>query len=1056
MSLEPNAQDVADRSADFRRYDAPNDLVDAAVRAVDQTADGLGERCPNLARVLRQRPADGPPLMAGAFAYFFRQTVEKDAALFRGLTFDKLRQLEVQLHAVLEEVSRGLEDLGKRFDERLDDVVKRLEDLILAAHRATLDVHAALNQLASQHLDHTDEIRLLLQQVQKQLEHAGQRPGEVRPRDTLSIRSEDEKRAVRQLLARFRQLPAEEQQQVPALLNGLGRLQVGAGDFGGARQTFSEVACTVGDSRARAEARYNAFRAALEERKWEEALTAVREAAALDTARFAPFPLQRYEPRRILGAGGFGTAYQCYDRYLRVEVVVKVFHIADLDRTPEELFAEAHILRGLRHPNIIEVLDCNYADPSTSARPYLVMDYFPGGSLEAFVREQGPLVPADLVALARQIAGAIQASHAQGVLHRDLKPENVLVRKEGERWQVKVIDFGLALRREPIETSVARAKEDPTLLGNSVAGTMRYAPPEQMGVVHDTQGRRVRVGPYSDVYAFGKLCCHALFRSTEPKRRQWATIPEGLADLLERCIEQELEQRHPDFEPIIHSLATLDLVEAEGSQKEQAEVEARRQAEEAERQRRKQQEIEAERRAADEAERKRVIAEQRDHEATQRRQQGESLLVTTYREMLERTQDNLTSEDMNRLGTIASDHGIALDQANAVLRPIKADYARRVEANKAKQLEADRKADGEKRQQQEATLLRQQGEGKLAEAHRQAFDHSNGKHRGDVGDLCRQYDIPDERANAILREVWDKWQLDHRTPKDPTTGDATQHRALNCTTCDGVSAADVRHAQEAWAKYLKREIEETVDIGNGVNITFVLVPPGKFLMGSPEDEDDRNDDETLHEVTLTEPFYLSKYPVTQEQYEALVGFNPSEFKGATFPVESVNWEEAQDYAARLTKKLNDKQLYRLPTESEWEYACRGGRAASKPFGIGDGHSLSSLAANFDGNYPYGGADEGPDLESTCDIGSYPANALGLFDMHGNVWEWCADWDGPYPTREVTNPSGSSGGSDRVSRGGSWFDFAWDCRAANRKCTEPSFREDILGFRLARSLPSVSK
>jgi formylglycine-generating enzyme required for sulfatase activity len=240
-------------------------------------------------------------------------------------------------------------------------------------------------------------------------------------------------------------------------------------------------------------------------------------------------------------------------------------------------------------------------------------------------------------------------------------------------------------------------------------------------------------------------------------------------------------------------------------------------------------------------------------------------------------------------------------------------------------------------------------------------------------------------------------------------------------------------------------------------MVFVLVPPGKFRMGSPIYEAGRRDDETLHEVTLTEPFYLGKYPVTQAQYEALTGNNPSKFKGAMFPVEMVRWEDARDYADKLTKKRSDKHLYRLPTEAEWEYSCRGGRPSSKPFGIGDGSTLSSREANFIGNYPYGGAEKGPYLKSTCDVGSYSANALGLFDMQGNVWQWCADWLGPYPVGDVTNPAGpSSEGSRRVLRGGSWNDYGRGCRAANRLRFAPKDPDCSDGFRLARSLPSDSK
>jgi formylglycine-generating enzyme required for sulfatase activity len=271
---------------------------------------------------------------------------------------------------------------------------------------------------------------------------------------------------------------------------------------------------------------------------------------------------------------------------------------------------------------------------------------------------------------------------------------------------------------------------------------------------------------------------------------------------------------------------------------------------------------------------------------------------------------------------------------------------------------------------------------------------------------------------------------------------------LNCTGKDGVSAAEVRRAQEAWAKYLGRRVEETIEVGDGVKMSFVLVPPGKFLMGSPEDEKDREKDETFHEVILTEPFDLGKTEVTQAQYTALGLEDPSHFKGDDLPVESVSWTEARDWADKLSKKRGDRCLYRLPTEAEWEFACRGGRSSSKPFGVGDGRALSSRGANFNGDKPYGGAAKGPYLESTRKVASYPANALGFYDLHGNVFEWCADWFALSPSSPVTNPAGPPQGDGRVMRGGCWDSDAWGCRAAYRAPSLERWRG--AGFRLARS------
>jgi serine/threonine protein kinase/formylglycine-generating enzyme required for sulfatase activity len=280
---------------------------------------------------------------------------------------------------------------------------------------------------------------------------------------------------------------------------------------------------------------------------------------------------------------------------------------------------------------------------------------------------------------------------------------------------------------------------------------------------------------------------------------------------------------------------------------------------------------------------------------------------------------------------------------------------------------------------------------------------------------------------------------------------------LDCTGPAGVSDTEVRRSQEAWAKYMGRKVEETIDIAEGVKMTFVLVPPGNFRMGSPEGEQDRSNGEVLHEVTLTDPFDLAQTELTQAQYDALIKGNPSYFKGPDRPVENVSWTQARDYAARLTKKRDDKHVYRLPSEAEWEYSCRGGRSSSQPFGVGDGRTLSSREANFNGNFPYGGADKGQYLQSTCRVRCYDKNALGLYDMHGNVCEWCADWYGKYPAGDVTNPTGrSEGGSSRVFRGGSWFDYARNCRAAYRLRFEPGNRDFYLGLRLARTIPSGDK
>jgi formylglycine-generating enzyme required for sulfatase activity len=228
---------------------------------------------------------------------------------------------------------------------------------------------------------------------------------------------------------------------------------------------------------------------------------------------------------------------------------------------------------------------------------------------------------------------------------------------------------------------------------------------------------------------------------------------------------------------------------------------------------------------------------------------------------------------------------------------------------------------------------------------------------------------------------------------------------------------------------------------NSLGMQFRLIPAGKFLMGSPGNEKGRRSDELQHEVILTRPFYLGIYPVTQGEYERVMGGNPSDFKGDRYPVKCVSWEDAMAYIERLNSIHEEKSFgrrYRLPTESEWEYSCRAGSTSAYCFGAEE----SRL-----GDYAWYGSNSG---SKTHPVGLKRPNAWGLHDMHGNVWEWCSDWYGDYPGVTVTDPVGPKDGSYRVNRGGGWYLDAAFCRSSYRSWNDPSFRFSFLGFRLALS------
>jgi formylglycine-generating enzyme required for sulfatase activity len=257
------------------------------------------------------------------------------------------------------------------------------------------------------------------------------------------------------------------------------------------------------------------------------------------------------------------------------------------------------------------------------------------------------------------------------------------------------------------------------------------------------------------------------------------------------------------------------------------------------------------------------------------------------------------------------------------------------------------------------------------------------------------------------------------------------------------------------------------DLGGGVILEMVSIPGGNFLMGSPNSESGRyNWESPKHWVTL-QPFFMGKYAVTQAQWKAVAALpqvnrdlnpDPSRFKGANRPVENVSWDDAVEFCARLSKKAG--RDYRLPSEAEWEYACRAG--TTTPFHFGE--TITTDLANYNGNYTYASGPKGKYRQETTPVGSFPPNAFGLYDMHGNVWEWCADfWHANYAGAPVDGSVWSSGGNEdaadaaaslrryRMQRGGSWSVNPRICRAAHRFRSGPGFGFGLIGFRAVVSL-----
>jgi uncharacterized protein (TIGR02996 family) len=305
--------------------------------------------------------------------------------------------------------------------------------------------------------------------------------------------------------------------------------------------------------------------------------------------------------------------------------------------------------------------------------------------------------------------------------------------------------------------------------------------------------------------------------------------------------------------------------------------------------------------------------------------------------------------------------------------------------------------------------------------------------------------IVDNPGDDAVYLILADWLEEH---DDPRRAELLRlHRRLLTTCCQPEQHPEWAAQQARLVQLLAERVRpcvprRAVDLGHGVQMVFAWLPPGSFLMGSPHAEEERCSDETRHRVTLTQGLWLGVYAVTQAEWVAVMDSNPSTFKGAGHPVETVSWDDCQELCRQLAGR--DGRRYRLPSEAQWEYACRAGTTTPFYFGA----TLSTDQANYDDNRTDGKSERGIYRPQTTPVGSFPPNAWGLYDMHGNVWEWCRDWHGPYHNDGIEDPEGSNTGEFRVLRGGSWVNARRCSRSAFRNNgVAPANRRDYAGCRV---------
>jgi len=756
----------------------------------------------------------------------------------------------------------------------------------------------------------------------------------------------------------------------------------------------------------------------------------------------------KYRLLEQLGQGGMGTVYKAQEEHgLKRLVALKIISQKALQRPNAEkrFLREVQVAAALNHPHIVAA----YEADKSHGQYYFVMEYVPGKDLGAWIREFG-MLPLDWSCeCIRQTALGLQHAHEKKLVHRDIKPANLLVvaGSPGEPPTVKILDLGLARFVDPTSDNT-----DLTGTGE-VMGTVDYMSPEQ---ARNTKTADIR----ADVFSLGctlfkmltgdvpfpganvteKLMARAM-QDARRVRELRPEVPAKLDALLAKMLARKPEDRFQTPGEVAEAL--LPFCRGEHEDSTQLRLKEVTQAS-----------LSPAREDGSEAQ---AFLAQLSHDA------GDETEELTAREKLklaEGRSESLSPQSAARIRSQVprSRTGLWVVLASLAVLLLLGAGAFLLDSQPSQRLVAIRV------NQPDALVAIG-----FSRSHRSPKTREPlliglplGKHtlvvsKDGFREERRQFELTPPadgqaaeplRIEVALVPLNSVPSLVTPTPDsrliDPGPGSVPQSRSSMNAPPTNVAAGTM--------------------FTNSLGMKFAYCPPGEFTMGSPETELLRSPDETLRQVTLTQGFYLGIYEVTQSEYTQVMGKNPSGFapNGAfaskvsgldtsRFPVEQVNWEDANLFCDALSKK--DGRAYRLPTEAEWEYACRAG--TSTPYSFGE--ACNGREANVKGTEPYGTTVEGWFLSRTTTVGSYPPNAWGLFDMHGNFSEWCADLyreDLPATAQDPRVDQSSS--STRVHRGAEYSQAPYAARSARRRHLNRANTSRGLGFRvvLVASTPAA--
>lgn len=702
--------------------------------------------------------------------------------------------------------------------------------------------------------------------------------------------------------------------------------------------------------------------------------------------------IDKYRLDLLLGQGGMGMVYKAEDLSLHRSVAVKLLPLQQgvgavaLQRFVREARTSARLI----HPNIVTVHDVG----SNDSAYFIVMEFVDGETLEEMVAREGKVGVRAALTILLQITDALTHAHEEGIVHRDIKPSNIMVTSKG---LAKVMDFGLAL-------SLADTTE--LTAADRTMGTPRYMSPEQC--------RGLELDERSDVFSLGATFLEVM-SGVKPYDG------ESQVALMQQIVNgpiPRLNELNPEASERLTDIISKMM-------------------------------------ARDPRERYASVAEVQRAIESYMGIQGPTSGFAAFGE-----------EDF-----LPPDSGAFLNELSRGDKEIKRGRPSSTPAQGHVDVSgsnASAPAAGV-RDRGEAIEYVEQGERyykdrfykKAEDSFRSAIraDDSYARAHYCLGRTFRKFKRSEDALASFQRVI----ELD---PMSELALDAKkfvdrieEHYGVEISdasvrTVPVVESVDVAGSR-SWMKNLLIAVPIVAIVAavvtpilyfvlsdDGTKFSpmfpaenFVWIEPGAFMMGSPDTEVGRDDvDETYHHVTLTSGFWMSKFEVTQGQWEAVMGTNPSYFEGSEKPVEQVSRDEVNEFIETLNAKY--RTAYRLPTEAEWEYACRAGSEAAYSFGNDEGllRDYGVYAANNAG---------GP-----SPVGSKKPNAWGLFDMHGNVWEYCSDWSGPYPRVAVIDPSGPTYGTMRIGRGGSWRNPGVNSRAADRSASPADAKGSEVGFRLA--------